>query len=217
MLSGKADTHWPQYSHLNCIRISIFINEKWEGSVIKLYQHGRIELFCTDVRQNDWWSCAPWDLKSKYSKKPHKSISMHKAWMCRLTNTQLYFHTRSAFVIVRYAQSKPCLFMCPEKGTNFWEASCPKDGWSALSKNQSYLWWLKLSTSTLKYLHLFSKDLFKFSSLYVKPTTPWNKGTYAEWMLGNKVWQQLWLFPSTLSNVTWTKVQVKHYMKLNIT
>lgn len=191
MLSGKAGTHWPEYSHLNCIRISIYINEKWEGSVIKLYQHRKIELFCTDVKVEWLVEFCSLGFKVQVFKKTYKSISMHKAWMCRMTSTQLYFNTRSAFVIVRYAQSKPCLFMCPEKGKNFWEARHPKDGWSALSKKQSYLWWFKLGTSTLKYFYIYflKKDLFKFSFLYVKPTTPWDKGTYTEWMLGHKVWQ----------------------------
>lgn len=98
--------------------------------------------------------------KVQVFKKTYKSISMHKAWMCRLTSTQLYFNTRSALVIVRYAQSKPCLFMHPEKGKNFWEARHPKDGWSALSKKQSYLWWFKLGTSTLKYFYIYFLKTF---------------------------------------------------------
>lgn len=40
-------TQWSGYSPLNCTRISIHINEKWEESNIKLYQLGRRALSCT--------------------------------------------------------------------------------------------------------------------------------------------------------------------------
>lgn len=204
MLSGKIDIHWPGYSHLNCIRISIYINEKWEGSVIKLYQHGRRELFCTDVRQNDWWSCAPWDLKFKYSKKL-KSVYPCIKHECAgsQTNKWIVFSYKKYFCNCKVCTVKALFVHVSSERDTFWEARCLKDG-SALSKKELSLV-AQAENFNTEYLHLFLKDFFKFSFFYVKPTTPWSKSTYTKWTLGKKAWLQFWLFPSTLSNVTWDK------------
>lgn len=64
----------------------------------------------------------------------------------------LYAHECITFSYNKYfCNCKVCaiksLFINLSSGKDtFWEISCPEDGWSALPENQSYPWWLKLST-----------------------------------------------------------------------